>query len=245
MAHESSGELLLFPDTFNRFDELPDGMRKHLEAHRRELRVRAAFRRGNCLWWQYTWPLHAELYNQPRILSPFLATANRFALDPRQRFLGLTDTIVLFPRGKEVSLEYCLGLLNSKVLTWRFRFIGKLKGNGIREYFPNSVGRIPLRMPTKSQEDRALCTRVIECVQALNGLVANEEVATARKEARRQSILAWESKLDDLVRQIYGLSSSDYERICEDLSTSDNIYASDDEENDNDEVESDGLLAVE
>src|SRR6266851_2221572 len=85
-----SGEYLLYLEAFESFSSLPQEVQNYLRRHRDELEERAAFRRGDCEWWRYTWPLHSELYSRPKILCPYLATANRFALDNDQQFLGLT-----------------------------------------------------------------------------------------------------------------------------------------------------------
>jgi hypothetical protein len=142
------GEYVLYVEDAESLESLPDGVRKHLKRHRRELESRAAYRRGDCQWWRYTWPLHKSLYSRRRILCPYLAGSNRFALDETCEFMGLTDTTVLFDNGQPESLEYLVALLNSKLLSFRYRSIGKVKSPGIREYFWNGVSRLPLRRAT-------------------------------------------------------------------------------------------------
>ena len=73
----------------------------------------------------------------------YLAVSNRFALDTNKEYLGLTHTTVLFENGQPEDLKYILGLLNSQLLSFRFQSIAKLKSGGIREYFWNSVSKIP------------------------------------------------------------------------------------------------------
>ena len=213
-----SGELLIYPNAYRRLADLPKEMRKYLQQHKARLEQRAAYRRGNCEWWQYTWPLHAERYSGPRILCPYLATENRFAVDEEQHFLGLTDTTVIFPAVTRENFRYFLALLNSKVLTWRFRFIGKLKSGGIREYFHNSVAKIPLhRIDWKSQEERGLHNVLVKQVLRLEELVSSA-AATAKPTATMMGAIATaERKIDDVVCELYGLTSGDYEQITSDL----------------------------
>ena len=52
---------------------------------------------------------------------------------------------MLFENGQAEDLRYIMALLNSTLLTFRFRFIGKLKGGGIIEFFWNSVSKLPIR----------------------------------------------------------------------------------------------------
>jgi len=209
----NTGEVLLFPNAFSRFAEIPKGMRDHLQHHRKELAARAACIRGNCEWWQYTWPLHEEHYEGPRIYCPYLATENRFALDHKRRFLGLTDTTVLFGAGGREDLRYFVGLLNSNVLTWRFRFIGKLKGGGIREYFHNSVAKLPIhRINWQSRHERDVHDHIVAEVSKLMDL--HEEAGRAASRASRINAIARvEDDLNDSVRELYGLSISEYAKI--------------------------------
>jgi hypothetical protein len=140
-----SGEYLLYLENYKAFKDLPAGVQGHLHGFEKELKARAAYQRGNCDWWRYTWPLHKEYYSRTKILSPYLARNNRFALDEDRKFLGLTDTTVLFKNDQPESMEYWLSLLNSKLLTWRFQSLAKLKSGGILEYFWNNISKLSVR----------------------------------------------------------------------------------------------------
>src|SRR6185437_2951976 len=113
-------EILVWAEEAAEFKDLPRGLRKYLCSHKRELRKRAACKRKNCEWWKYTWPLHKAEYDSDKIIAPFLASENRFALDTTRRFIGLTDTIVLFKKDSvREDILYFLALLNSKLLDFR------------------------------------------------------------------------------------------------------------------------------
>ncbi len=74
-------ELMLYLEEVPQFNSLPVGVQKYLRSQQTELEERAAFKRGNCAWWRYTWPLQRELYDRPRIICPYLSKENRFAID--------------------------------------------------------------------------------------------------------------------------------------------------------------------
>ena len=59
-----SGEFLLYLEDIRNFQALPKSVQNYLRlpTNKKKLRGRAAFKRGNCKWWQYTWPLHKEAY---------------------------------------------------------------------------------------------------------------------------------------------------------------------------------------
>jgi hypothetical protein len=43
-----------------------------------------------------------------------------------------------------MKLKYLLALLNSKLLTFRYRSIGKQTGGSVFEYFANGIGKLPI-----------------------------------------------------------------------------------------------------
>ena len=203
------GEYLLFPHDVDAIGQLPAGVREHLTAHAAELKQRAAYQRGNCQWWQYTWPLHAEHYGQrQRMLCPYLAKDNRFAIDDGDEFLGLTDTTVLFDNGQPESMRYLLGLLNSRLLTWRFRSIGKLKSGGIYEYFWNSVSRLAIRrIDFDDASDKAAHDRLVSLVEQMLDAIRQQGAASGHaKEIATRKCAALDRQIDALVYELYGLT---------------------------------------
>ena len=88
---------------------------------------------------------------RPKIIVPYRASENRFAVDETGLLAGLTDTTVLFAKNDDVNFLYALcALLNSSVLNFRYRAlggIGKLTGKGMFEYFENQVGDLPVPRP--------------------------------------------------------------------------------------------------
>ena len=205
-------EYILYVEDAPEFESLPQGVRRHLEAHADELKARAAYKRGNCLWWRYTWPLHREWYNRPRILCPYLASENRFALDLDRQYLGLTDTTVLFDNGQTENLRFFLGLLNSKLLTYRFRSIGKLKSGGILEYFWNSVSKLPVRrIDFTSKADRAKHDEMVGMVETT--LKLHKDLPKAKtpheQESLQRQIAATDKQIDALVYELYGLTKEE------------------------------------
>lgn len=209
------GEYILYPQAVSSFEELPEGVQRYLLKHTSELRARAAYKRGDCEWWQFTWPLHAEHYDKRRILCPYLATSNRFALDEKKEFLSLTDTTVLFDNEQAESLLYLLGLLNSKLLTFRFRSIGKLKGGGIYEYFWNSISKLPVRRINFS--DPADVTLHDEMVQSVEHMIQLQgyliDAVSEGRAALQRSIDATDKKIDHLTYELYGLTRKEIEVV--------------------------------
>lgn len=206
------GEYIVYPQSATAFDQLPAGLQKHLSNHATELKSRAAYKRGDCEWWKFTWPLHEEHYDRMRIICPYLATSNRFAQDSQKEFLSLTDTTVLFENGQAEDLFYVLGMLNSRLLTFRFRTIGKLKSGGIYEYFWNSVSKLPIRRVDFSKPaDRTAHDRMVKLVDSM--LALHEQLTTAKSAAQKaimqRQIDATDAEIDRLVYDLYGLTAEE------------------------------------
>jgi len=211
-AIEDRGEYLIYPNRVERFSDLPAGMQAHLSANEVSLKKRAAYQRGNCKWWQYTWPLHAEHYGKrKRILCPYLSKSNRFALDTKDEFIGLTDTTVLFENDQGEDLRYFLGLLNSKLLTFRFRNIGKLKSGGIYEYFWNSISRIPIRrIDFSDSTDVAMHAQMVELVDQMMHTVGTRMSAAGHaQEIATRKCVALDRQIDAIAYDLYGLSEEE------------------------------------
>ena len=63
------------------------------------------------------------MFDHPKIVVPFIAPFNRFALDSTGEIYSSTDSQVIFPDDSLlVSLEYIVTLLNSSLLNWRYRY---------------------------------------------------------------------------------------------------------------------------
>jgi len=211
----NSGELLIYPERADRFAELPLRLREHLKSNEAKLKQRAAYIRGNCEWWRYTWPLHKDYMSRPKLYCPYMATENRFALDEDGKYLGLTDTTVLFDRGQPEHLLYIMALLNSKLLTFRFRFIGKLKSNGILEYFWNSISKLPIRRINFGVTHEVdIHDRLVSLSRQMIMLqVEISQVAPHSKVVLQRQSTVLDNQIDELVYQLYRLTNDEIEAV--------------------------------
>ena len=206
---EPEDDYILYLEDYDDFASLPTGVQRHLKKHEPQLRARAAFQRGNCEWWKFTWPLHKELVRTPRLISPFLSGSNRFGLDLQAEFLGLTDTTVLHKTAfAKEDLRYIAGLLNSELLTFRFRQMAKDKGNGIYEYFWNNLRG--LRVHQIDFNSKAECdlhqtiVGIVDSLVAIDRRVAESRVSQDRRQLSRVAS-GLNGQLNEVVEVLYGL----------------------------------------
>jgi adenine-specific DNA-methyltransferase len=136
---------LLYVEEDDDFKSLPASIQDYLKEHKRALSNRAdKRRRSTAPWWNYTFAMHKEYYNLPKIWCSYRSKSNAFILDETCDYIGLTNTTVIFGTNTQYSLKYILALLNSKLLTFRYRSIGKQTGSGVYEYFANGIGKLPI-----------------------------------------------------------------------------------------------------
>ena len=141
---QESDYILYFEDVED-FEELPLSVRKHLETHRKKLTERAEIKRkADAKWWKYTFPLHKEFYHLPKLYCSRRAFHNTFCFDDSFEYMGFSNMTVIFETNPDISVKYVLALLNSQLLNYRYKSIGKQTGGGSFEYFPNGVGKLPI-----------------------------------------------------------------------------------------------------
>jgi len=203
---------MLFPNAVDNFRSLPVEVQAHLKSHQKALQRRAAFIRGNCEWWQYTWPLHQEFFSGPRIFCPYRAATNRFSVDLDRAYLGITDTTALYDAGQPESLLYLVGILNSRVASFRFQYLGKLLGGGVYEYYDNTVSklRIPRRQPGNADHDAMvdLVERRMEAETDLRSSLVGDE-----RKMLVSVIRTLDAEIDAATAKLFKLNDTDLATI--------------------------------
>lgn len=143
-------EDLLYVESDEDFNDLPETVRDYLENNREVLSSRASAERGTCEWYALQHPRKEDGRNhfEPKILAPYRAPKNRFSVDETGLLAGIQDTTAIYLGPKDLDWTYALSaILNSKVLDFRYRAlggIGKLTGKGMFEYFENQIRKLPI-----------------------------------------------------------------------------------------------------
>jgi len=200
-------DFILYFEFINDFKQLPDEIQNHLIKHGDKLKNRAdKKRRKTALWWNYTFPLHKEYYGLPKIFCSYRAKENIFTLDEKFEYMGLTNTTVIFENNEDINLKYLLSLLNSKLLTFRYKSVGKQTGGGIYEYFPNGVSKLPI--PKISLNDQDPFIDLADEMIKLKKKLANTKAPHDKKMLEIQ-ITAIDKEIDKLVYSLYGLNQDE------------------------------------
>lgn len=141
---KTNDSYILYYESVEDFKDLPKTLQDYLNDNKNVLKDRATVKNEGRPWWRYSRPMHKEYYDKKKIWCSYRSKDNRFYLDETNECIGLTNTTVIFDTSKEYDIRYILGVLNSKLIGYRFKTLAKQTGSGVFEYFPNSVGRIPI-----------------------------------------------------------------------------------------------------
>ena len=165
-SFDKEKDYFIYIEDLDSFEKIPKPIQERLKSYSDKLRNRAAFKRGNCEWFRFTWPLHKEKIWLPRLICPFCSSESRFALDKNFEWLGSTDTYSVFLENGDIEdLIFIQGILNSRLIDFWYQRVAKLKSKDIYEYFENSLAKIPIR----ERIDPDLKNNLIELVKLANG----------------------------------------------------------------------------
>ena len=144
--------------------------------------------------------------DQPRaklILAPALVNQTRFAPNNTEALfaLGTAGVFGILPKG--IDFHTLLGILNSEVINFAIKRISPEKRGGSFQLNSRIIGKIPIRMPQNSREQKLF--------EEIGELVKKAVRACKEKSTELRSI---EKRIDELVYELYEIKDEE-RRIIE------------------------------
>lgn len=136
------------------------------------------------------------LFEQNKIIWPLTADKWGFALDTQKHYLSSGGFFLV---STEIPLKYILGVLNSKLIEYYFKFIGVMTAGGAYTLKKATIDELPL-----VKADKDIIEQVVRLVTTILEL---------RKDKLHSSI--FENKIDALVFQLYGLTEQEMLQILD------------------------------
>ncbi len=144
------------------------GISAYLKVYEDELKSRYDYNENSTEqkypWYGYQRIQNIELFetSKIKILCPYRAEENRFALD-NTGYFGTTDMYAIVPKNTSIiDLSYLIGILNSKLLTFWYKEAGKSKGL-ILEFFATPLSKMPIALEGVDQESVSkLVLKIVE-----------------------------------------------------------------------------------
>ncbi|MGB9853782.1 MAG: TaqI-like C-terminal specificity domain-containing protein [Candidatus Bathyarchaeales archaeon] len=162
------GKYLIYTTDDTDIEQFPN-IKEYLENFYKKLVERAEVRDKLYPWYRLQRPRRRELWEAPeKIVVPFRAPENRFAYDDQQFFNDGGDIRVVVPKPEcPVNVKYILACLNSKVLNFFYKFIGRPKGEML-EYFVEPLAKLPVHRINFSQEfEKKMHDNLVELVNKM------------------------------------------------------------------------------
>jgi len=126
---------------------------KHLQKYKEKLFQRRECKKGKLPWTAIQWGRDPEHFNGRKIIFPYKATKNRFAIDDKKCYFSAdVYGLILKPRlYHQVTEEFLVILLNSQLYNYYFKSFGKKLGDKLYEYYPNTL--VKLGIPDVKDEN--------------------------------------------------------------------------------------------
>ncbi|MCG4758276.1 Eco57I restriction-modification methylase domain-containing protein [Bacteroides eggerthii] len=135
---------------------------------------------------------YLEFEKSEKIIWGLTADKWAYALDTEQYYLPSNAYILT---SETISIRFILGLLNSKLLHYYFRFIGVMTAGGAYTLKAATIEVLPIAIGTKEQQKEI----ALKVESLLNAKAKNKQV----------DVSSTESEIDRLVYNLYGLSEDE------------------------------------
>lgn len=147
---------IIYSDLIQNPEEYPNAI-SHIKLHVEKLLKRRECERGIRKWYELQWGRNQNIFEAEKIIFPFKASSNRFALDKGSYFSADVYALIL-KENVPFTYEFLLCLLNSKIYEFYFKTFAKKLGEDAYEYYPNNLMKlcIPTMMDFKDRDENYL-----------------------------------------------------------------------------------------
>ena len=164
--------------------------------------------------WYQLYPKNLNLWEQPKILIPYMITRLAAYYDPDDLYFvnvttgGFGATV----EPKWGDMRYFTGLLNSRLLDWTMKRISTTFHGGYFAANKQFLVQLPVRSVDFSDKaDRSVHDRMVKLVDSM--LALHKQLAAAKSVAKREvvqrQIDATDAEIDRLVYGLYGLTDEE------------------------------------
>ncbi|MFA5575728.1 MAG: N-6 DNA methylase [Tissierellaceae bacterium] len=131
---------LIYSDLIGNERDYPNAL-EYISHHRERLENRRECKKGSRKWYELQWGRKSSLFEQVKLVFPYKAQENRFALDRENNYFSadIYSMVVKDEYKYRIQLEYLLGLLNSSIYEFYFKLFAKKIARGMYDYYPNTI----------------------------------------------------------------------------------------------------------
>jgi hypothetical protein len=188
---------------------------KYLSANKAVLTRREKGKFSGSNWFAFGYPKSMTLFQKPKIIVPDYNDVASFTFDDAGHFYKTGYGVLI--RRNDLSAQYVLGLLNSKLL---FRFllsIGTVLRGGYVRFWTQFIEQLPIRpINLTDPTDKARHDKMVSLVEQM--LAAKKQQSAAKTDKDRnfyeRKCEHLDKQIDALVYALYGLTAEEI-RIVE------------------------------
>jgi len=188
-----------FPNTWKYFD---NSRNKEILRDRENGRFSETF-------WQYSRPQNMNILTNQKVITPFNAFGNSFALDNKGDFIfsaGVSGAYGIILKDDRISYKNLCGILNSKLIQFIiFNISSSLRG-GFYSYENKYLKQLPIPIPSSTlrKDIDSLVTIIINLFSDLNNITLESE-----RTQFQTKIDYCEDRINKIVYELYGLTEEE------------------------------------
>lgn len=133
---------LIYSDLIKNESQYKDAI-GHIYPYKDKLENRRECRKGFRKWYQLQWGRDESIFLGTKIVFPYKAEHNRFAIDSNGCFFS-ADIYGMKIKDDKISYAALIGILNSKLYEVYFKCFAKKLGDKLYDYYPNTVMRLSI-----------------------------------------------------------------------------------------------------
>ena len=142
---DENKKLLIYSNDIVDEEEYPKSI-NYISNYKEKLLNRRECRKNIRKWYELQWGREKSLFERKKIMYPYKAKENRFAIDYKNSFCS-ADVYSFYIKEEyenEFSYEYIVGLLNSSIYDTYFKTFAKKMTSDLYDYYPNKVMEIKI-----------------------------------------------------------------------------------------------------
>lgn len=131
---------LIYSNNIENPKDYPNSI-EYISKYKDRLKNRREYKNGIRKWYELQWGRKEKLFEQKKIVFPYKSKSNKFSIDNNNIFFSadIYGLVIREDYREEISLEYLIGILNSRVYEFYFQLFAKKMGKGVYDYYPNSI----------------------------------------------------------------------------------------------------------
>lgn len=185
---------LIYSDDIKHENDCPKAI-NYIGKYKEKLANRRECKKNIRKWYELQWGREKCYFERKKIMYPYKAKENRFAIDYENSFCSadVYSFYIKEEHEKEISYEYIVGILNSKIYDIYFKTFAKKMTRDLYDYYPNKVMEIKIFKDKNYKKIEKLSKDIINL---LNSGIYNESL-----------IIEKQNKIDKLISQSLELVS--------------------------------------